>query len=355
MQFKLKLPKSAFLARFIATRTRRVALGIFVFLSVSTLGTISYFYHQYDSMIEEKLEAGPFADTSLLYAAPHQVRVGDSIQAVEIAAYLRRAGYSEDSNRSRVGWYRIRADAVEVNPGPDAFDPEGAVLKIEEGKLTDITSLQDHAKRNRYMLEPEPIGNVFDKQRQKRRIVRFDEIPRVLVNALISAEDKNFFHHPGFDPFGIMRAVYRDVFENRKEGASTLTQQLARTLFLGADAGLKRKLPETLITVHLEQKLTKEQIFEYYANSIDMGHQGSFWVRGFGQSAQVYFGKDISQLTLPESALLAGMPKGPALYDPFRHPDKALVRRNLVLKAMLENKYITQQEFDDASAVPIQV
>src|SRR5207302_6884216 len=140
------------------------------------------------------------------------------------------------------------------------------------------------------------------------------------VNAVLAAEDKHFFQHSGFDPFGILRALWVDVRERRSsQGASTLSQQLARTLWLGPERGWRRKIPESLITLHLEQKLTKQQIFEYYANSIDIGHQGSFWIRGFGQGAQVYFGKDISQITLPEAALLAGLPKGPAPYDPFRN------------------------------------
>ncbi len=176
-----------------------------------------------------------------------------------------------------------------------------------------------------------------------------------MVDALLSAEDKNFFSHPGFDPFGILRAAYRDIFEGKMEGASTITQQLARTLWLGPERGWRRKVPETLLTLHLEQRLEKKQIFEYYANSIDVGHVGSFWVRGFAQGAQAYFGKDLSQITLPEAAMLAGLPQGPSLYDPFRHPEGALHRRNLVLNAMHNNKKITDKQLADALASPLGV
>ena len=130
-----------------------------------------------------------------------------------------------------MGWYLVRPDGVEVNPGPDAYDPEGAVIKIAGGHVTQIISLRDHTERTQYLLEPELISNLYDKKREKRRIVAFDDIPKVMVNALLAAEDKHFFQHAGFDPVGIMRAAWRDLLDDKRlEGASTLTQQLARTL-----------------------------------------------------------------------------------------------------------------------------
>jgi penicillin-binding protein 1B len=187
--------------------------------------------------------------------------------------------------------------------------------------------------------------------------VRFSEIPKVMVNAVLSAEDKHFFQHNGFDPVGIIRAAWKDyILERRRlEGASTISQQVARNLLLGKERGWRRKIPETLITLHLEQTLTKQQIFEDYANTEYVGNQGSFSINGFGEAAQVYFGKDLSQITLPEAALLAGLPQSPAMWDPFRHPERARTRRNIVLHAMLENGYINQQQYEDAAAAPLGV
>jgi penicillin-binding protein 1B len=173
---------------------------------------------------------------------------------------------------------------------------------------------------------------------------------------VLSAEDKHFFQHGGFDPFGIVRAVWVDVKQGRNtQGASTLTQQLARTLWLGPERGWRRKVPETFITLHLERKLSKPQIFEDYANSIYLGNQGSFSINGFGQGAQVYLGKDLSQVTIADAALLAGLPQSPGMYDPFRHLDRAKSRRNLILKAMRENGLITEKEYDDAYSSPVKV
>jgi penicillin-binding protein 1B len=355
LNVKLQLPKTGLGARLLKTPLRRRLVIGSVVLFFVTAAIFIFYYNRYASMIQDKLEAGPFADMTVVYSAPRQVTVGETISAPEIAAYLRRAGYSNDSNRSRVGWYRLRPDGIEVNPGPAAYDDEGAVVKVASGKVTSIVSLHDNRKRTQFLLEPEVISNVFDKQRNKRRIVRYEDIPAVMKNALLSAEDKNFFSHPGFDPFGILRAAYRDITQGKREGASTITQQLARTLWLGNEAGWGRKIPETLITLHLEQRLTKEQIFEYYSNSIDLGHQSSFWVRGFAQAAQAYFGKELSQIEAHEAAMLAGLPQGPSIYDPFRHPERALTRRNIILRAMHTNSYLDDAQLEVALSKPLSV
>lgn len=355
MALRVRISRNSSFFRWLGNPWRRAAVIGLLLLGMSGGSVFTYYYLKYARMIQGKLDAGPFSDLSVLYAAPRPVSVGEKIEAAEIAAYLRRAGYSEDSNRSRLGWYRLRPDGIEINPGPDAYDSEGGVIKIAGGRVTEIISLHDHGRRSQFLLEPEPISNLFDKERQKRRIVRFDEIPKVMVNAVLSAEDKHFFLHAGFDPIGIMRAAYRDITGGRLEGASTITQQLARTLWLSTERTWRRKIPETFITLHLERKLSKEQIFEYYANSIYIGNQGSFSIHGFAQGAQVYFGKDLRQVTLPEAALLAGLPRNPDGYDPFRRKERALARRNVVLAAMLENGHITKRQYEEAVASELKV
>ena len=230
----------------------------------------------------------------MLFAAPHLISVGDESTPAEVVSLLRRSGYSESRNAA-MGSYNLRPDAVEIYPGPESyFRREGGVIKFTKDKVSKIISLRDNNEVSQYLLEPELITNLFDKSRQKRRIIKFDDIPPVMVNAVLAAEDKRFFQHAGFDPIGITRALYRDATGRRKEGASTLTQQLAGTLLLDrSERTWRRKIPELLIALHLEQKLTKKEIFEYYANSIYLGQRGSFSIHGFGEGAQVYFGKDL--------------------------------------------------------------
>ena len=354
MAVKLQLRKSLIL-RFLLSRWGK-AFVILGMLGLTTgVGIFMYYYVHYGRLIEEKLAAGPFASTSLLYAAPRPVMVGDDARIDEIATYLKHCGYTE-SITGRVGWYHLRADAIEVNPGPDAYDVEGATIKVAGGKVSEIISLRDHTERTRYYLEPQLMTNLFDRARVKRRVVSYDEIPDVMRNALLSAEDKHFFQHPGFDPLGIVRAVYVDVKQRRNgQGASTLTQQLARTLWLGPERGVKRKVQEGIITLYLEQKLTKKQIFEYYSNSVYLGNVGSFSINGFGEGAQAYFGHDLKMITLPEAAMLAGLINSPHRRNPFYFPDRAEERRNVVLKLMRENGQITERDLQSALAAPVHV
>ena len=173
---------------------------------------------------------------------------------------------------------------------------------------------------------------------------------------MISAEDKHFFHHTGFDSLRILKAAYVDLRTGRKEqGASTLTMQLARGFFLDSDKRWKRKLAELIITAHLEHKLTKQQIFEDYANQVYLGRTGPFSIHGFGEGARVFFGKDLSQLSTSEAALLAGMVQRPSYFNPYRYPDRAKDRRDIVLGMMRENHYLTDAAYDEALAAPVKI
>ena len=292
----------------------------------------------------------------MLFASPKIVMVGDEITPAEIVAQLRRSAYGE-TRGNRMGWYNLRNDAVEIYPGVDSFFlQEDGVIMFSGNKVSKIISLQDNTERTQYRLEPELITNLFDRNREKRRLVLFPEIPKILVNAVISAEDKRFFQHSGFDPIRIIRSAYVDVKEQRNaQGASTLTMQLARQFWLTADRTWKRKFPEVMITLHLEQKLSKEKIFEYYANQIDLGRRGSFAMRGFGEAAQAYFGQDIRQLSLAEAATLAGLIQSPSGRNPVRWPDRAKTRRNLVLRMMRDNGYITDRDYAVSSSEPMVV
>ena len=354
MAVKLQIRKSL-MVRFLLSKWGKTFVVLSILALTAAVGTFTYYYVKYARLIEDKLAAGPFATTSFLYAAPRPVMIGDDGQIAEMAAYLRRCGYTE-SNTSRAGWYHLRPDAIEINPGPDSYDSEGATIKTEKGKITQIISLRDHAERTQYYLEPELMTNLFAAGRVKRRVVHYDEIPLVMKNALLSAEDKHFFQHYGFDPVGIVRAAYVDVKQRRAgQGASTITQQLAKTLWLSPDRTLQRKIQEVLITLYLENKLSKEKIFEYYCNSVYLGNVGSFSINGFGEGSQAYFGHDLRMITLPEAATLAGVINSPSHRNPFFYPEKAKERRNVVLKAMRENGQISQRDYEDAAASPMGV
>jgi penicillin-binding protein 1B len=352
---KVQVPKKAAAVRFVLHPVGKILLVLFVLAFTTGFGVFTYYYVKYSRLIESKLTAGPFANTSMLFAAPRTVDVGDIADPQEIATDLRRSGYTESPN-NRMGYFTLKPGEIDVYPGPDSyFKRDEGVIKFTGRKVTQIISLADNTERTEYTLEPELISNLFDKNREKRRLVKYENIPPVLVHAVVSAEDKRFFQHSGFDPIRIIKSAYVDVKKGQNaQGASTLSMQLAGMLLLDrADRSWRRKLPEVLITMHLEQKLKKEQIFEDYANQVPLGQRGSFGIRGFGEASQVFFGKDISQLNLPEAATLAGLIQHPSYINPFRWPDRARARRNVVLKLMRENDYISDEEYEHAIATPV--
>ncbi|HEV2395569.1 MAG TPA: PBP1A family penicillin-binding protein [Candidatus Sulfotelmatobacter sp.] len=185
---------------------------------------------------------------------------------------------------------------------------------------------------------------------QRRVVAGYDDFPPVLRDALISIEDKDFYHHSGINFFRIVGAAYRDIKSGGTvQGASTLTMQLARNLFLSPDRRWQRKVQEAMLAIQIERRFTKPQIFTLYANQIALGH-GVF---GFEAASEFYFSKPAKQLTLPEAALLAGLPKGPSFYSPINHPDRAQQRRNRVIDAMLEDGKITAAQADAARSAPL--
>jgi penicillin-binding protein 1A len=185
---------------------------------------------------------------------------------------------------------------------------------------------------------------------QRRVVASYDDFPPILRDALISIEDKDFYRHSGINFFRIMGAAYRDIASGGKvQGASTLTMQLARNLFLSPDRRWQRKVQEAMLAIQIERRFTKAQIFTLYANQISLGH-GTF---GFEAASEFYFSKPAKQLTLEEATLLAGLPKGPTVYSPINHPDRAQKRRNLVINAMLEDGKITATQAADARSAPL--
>jgi len=185
---------------------------------------------------------------------------------------------------------------------------------------------------------------------QRRVIAAYDDYPQVLRDALVSIEDKDFYTHSGINLWRILGAAYRDIESGgRVQGASTLTMQLARNLFLSPDRSFYRKAQEVVLAIQIERRFTKPQIFTLYANQIFLGH-GAY---GFEAASEYYFSKPARQLKLEEAALLAGLPKAPQYYSPINHPDRAVKRRNLVLNAMLEDGKITSAQAADARSKPI--
>ena len=229
----------------------------------------------------------------------------------------------------------------------------GALVGLLLVYSTDLPQVED---LERY--RPSSITELYDQKGkvigsfalQRRVIARYEDYPKVLRDAVISIEDKDFERHWGIDLWRIMGAAYRDITSgSRAQGASTLTMQLSRNLFLSPDRKFGRKLQEVILAIQIERRFTKEQIFTLYANQIFLGHG----VYGFEAGSEFYFSKPAKELTIDEAALLAGLPKGPSAYSPINNPEKALRRRNLVINNMMEDGRITAQQAQEAKSRPL--
>ena len=359
MAIKVKIPKRDKGARTsTGTASRdpviRVALSVFVVLAVSLSAWFAYYYIKYDRIIEQRLRGQVFSSSAKIYAIPRSVKVGESISAREIATQLQRAGYLENGN-SPLGNYRLLSGGLEIKPGPQSYhSPEPATIRIAEGQVASISGKSGALEA--YELEPQIITAFDVDQRSKRQVVRYDQIPKVMVGAVLAIEDRRFFQHSGVNFVRMAEAAWIDFMHERHEqGGSTLTMQLSRGFFLSPEKTVKRKLIEMLIAEELEQKFSKQQIFEFYANWVDLGQRGSFTISGFAQASRAYFDKDLKDITLPEAALLAGIIQRPSYLSPYRHPERALERRNVVLESMVETHVITRAEADKAKATPLKL
>ena len=334
----------------------RAAVIIFLVVAIGLGGVFCYFYIKYDRIIAQRFRSPVFSNSAKIYALPRTVHDGDKIDAKEIAALLRRAGYSDKDGQSPLGTFHLVSDGIEITPGAESYhSPEAAHIAIQGGQVDKIVSRGNELSA--YELEPQLVTALFDSgQRSKREVVKYSDIPKVMVDAVLAIEDRRFFEHSGVNFIRMFEAGWIDLTRQRHEqGGSTITMQLSRGFFLTPEKTVRRKLTEMLIAEEMEQKFSKQQILEFYGNWVNLGQRGSFAISGFAEASQAYFNKDLKDITLPEAALLAGIIQGPSRLSPYRHPERALERRNLVLDSMVETHAITREQAEKAKAAPLKL
>jgi penicillin-binding protein 1B len=334
----------------------RGALSFVVLATVVGLGIFSYFYIKYDRMIEQRFRGPLFSNAARIYAQPRTLHTGERTGAKEIASQLRRAGYSEGGADAPMGTFRLLSGGIEVQPGPQSYHaPEKATIRIHDGVIESIAG--PSGELSAYELEPVAVTSLFESgQRAKRQLIHYQDIPKVLIDAVLAIEDRRFFQHSGVNYLRLVEAAWIDITHTgHRQGGSTITMQLSRAFLLTPEKTVKRKLAEMQIALILEQKFSKEQIFELYANRVDLGQRGSFTISGFAEGAHAYFNKDLKDLTIADAALIAGLIQAPSALSPYRHPDRALERRNLVIESMVETHAITREDADKAKATPLRI
>lgn len=313
---------------------------------------------KYDRIITERLSGQLFNSSAKIFARPKTLHPGDAMSASQIASQLHLAGYVDESTGadSTIGTYAVQGESIVIHPGPGAFQNTGqTTISTSNGRIQHISNGGNAV--DSYQMEPQLLTALGEgEQRTKRQLLSFNEIPPVMVNAVTSVEDRHFFQHSGVNFFRLFEAIAIDLtHRHNRQGGSTLTMQLARGFFLTPERTIKRKAIEILISIELEHKLNKQQIFETYANYVPMGQRGSFSINGLGEAEHTYFGKDIKNVTLAEAATLAGIIQRPSYFNPYHHPDRVIERRNVVLDTMVESGAISQDEAAQAKAEPLKL
>ncbi len=340
-------------------KTWKLVLLLLLLPAIVAAAFMLRYYYVFTALIEAKMRDHYRLAETRIYAAPLVLYPGKSINCSDLVARIRRLGYQEDTAGPRISHYR-RAHANKVLVYNDSSVPDAPDRLVEvtcsPRELHSITDQATGADLQRFPLKPELLSNAIDKNREKRRYVSYQEIPKVLVNAVLAAEDRRFFSHSGIDPIRIIKALIVDIRAGEAiQGASTLTQQFVKNYFLTPERTWKRKLTDAYMSILLEKRLSKTRIFELYSNEVYLGQMGSFSIVGFGKAADAFFNKSIQDLTLEEAATLAGIIVAPNRNSPLRYGERAKIRRNLVLDRMAEYGMISPSERDGAKSKPIRV
>jgi penicillin-binding protein 1B len=343
-------PRRTVLGRIPWGRLVGVAVAAATLLGVAVIG---------EALLRARLDPPAARAPTRLYARPLVLEPGTVVSAERVRRALDRLGYRSARSDIDPGEYRLGDTEWRIGQrpfvGPDGPEPGGlVVIRLDrDGAVRRLADAKGN-RLDRVVLEPEPIGTALNGDAEDRVPVRLTDVPDHLVQAVLAVEDQRFLAHSGLDFRRIVGAALANVRARRvAEGGSTITQQLARNLYLSARRSPLRKLREVAIALALEARYDKTQILEAYLNEIYLGQDGAVAIRGVGRAAQFYFGKNAADLSVAEAALLAGMIRGPNLYSPVRNPDTARERRDLVLRLMAEQGRIDRSAAERAARSPL--
>ena len=294
-----------------------------------------------------------------IYADYMPLVPGNALQMDDLLEKLDRLGYREAQRIGQPGEFLRDGGTIDIytrafQRQDEDYPATPLRLVIAKSQIESVVSLREARPLERGALEPELLTSLLSDELENRSPVTLDQVPQHLQDAVVVTEDVRFWRHPGVDPFGIMRAVFRNVKAGGvAEGASTLTQQLVKNYFLTSERTYRRKIIEAFMAVMLDARYSKKEILEAYLNDIYLGRNRSISILGVGEASRFYFGKPVSEIKIHEAALLAGMIRSPNNNSPFANPESAMRRRNTVLQLMLKEKKITQAEYDEARSAKL--
>ena len=343
------------------TPKKRSSFKSFLLKVAFTGAVLTVFYGGYlDWQIRSKMDGQIWRLPAEVYSRIESVKISDNLAFDEVIQILLDNEYRQTTMVAAPGDFKLEDDTIVVLrrafPFPDKPEPQRVLrLRFVDNKLNRIEDLVALKAIDEFRLAPKLIA-MLESDNEDRLAIPLQNYPRLLIDALILTEDRRFYDHHGINPVGIIRALITNIRAGQTvQGGSTLTQQLVKNLFLSSERTITRKANEALMSLVLDWRYDKNRILETYLNEIYLGQNGDTQIHGFELASQFYFGRSIREISLDQIALLVGMVKGPSLYNPWRNPQNALERRNVVLKLMLEHKMIGDELYQLLSQRPLGV
>lgn len=343
------------------TPKKRSSFKSFLLKVAFTGAVLTVFYGGYlDWQIRSKMDGQIWRLPAEVYSRIESVKISDNLAFDEVIQILLDNEYRQTTMVAAPGDFKLEDDTIVVLrrafPFPDKPEPQRVLrLRFVDNKLNRIEDLVAVKAIDEFRLAPKLIA-MLESDNEDRLAIPLQNYPRLLIDALILTEDRRFYDHHGINPVGIIRALITNIRAGQTvQGGSTLTQQLVKNLFLSSERTITRKANEALMSLVLDWRYDKNRILETYLNEIYLGQNGDTQIHGFELASQFYFGRSIREISLDQIALLVGMVKGPSLYNPWRNPQNALERRNVVLKLMLEHKMIGDELYQLLSQRPLGV
>lgn len=329
--------------------------GIAWKVSLATAALLLFVGIYLDSVVKQRFEGQLFDLPTVVYARVLDLSPGTAASLVQVKNELDVLNYRKVNSPRHPGEYSSSSTKIEMIRRPFEFvdGPEAdrhVMLHFDGNELTRIQSLEKKGDMGYLRVEPKMLGMLEKSNDEQRLFLKRNQFPEVMVDALLATEDRNFYQHDGVSPLAIARAMVVNVKAGRTvQGGSTLTQQLAKNLFLSSERTLWRKVREAYIALILDHRYSKDRILEAYLNEVYLGQNGGQAIHGFGLASRLYFGQPIQELRIDQLALLVGMVKGPSYYNPVRYPERAKTRRDLVLRLLMQQDILTPKQYEEAA------
>ena len=347
-------PPKTWLRRLIIT-SAKLALALFSALAIFTI--------YLDAKVQKTFEGQRWQVPAQIYGQIEHLQLGEQVKLGQIGEALRLNGYLKVTKVHAPGEYAQSANRLIIYrraflfPQSNNVSSTGATqltINTVGGKISQLFS--DNIPVKELRLEPVLLARLVPNNKEDRVLIALQNIPTLLLDTLLLIEDRNFYHHQGISPLGILRALYNNIAAGRTvQGGSTLTQQLVKNMFLTRDRTISRKVKEAIMALIIEARYSKDQLLEAYINEVYLGQHYANGIFGFGLASKFYFGKTIAELNSADIALLVAQVKGPSYYDPWRHPVRAKERRDLILRLMFEQNLISVAEFKEVVSSPLSI